>query len=130
MQRIASLCVKVFTCVHIQCVMMRCYESISNKATYRTDILLELAFQYQLVAAVLLKMKQNQRQDWVQRLWKAHEQQGHYANLVAAMRLQDHSMYLVYFRMLPSKFDGIPVGKNSMPTNTPQITVQTSLICQ
>ena len=87
--------------------MVRFYENKFKMAANRTDVLLALALQSQVIAAVLLNKKQNRRRAWVRRLWKAREQQGHYTNLIAEMRLEDHSMHFNYFRMLPSTFDDL-----------------------
>ena len=76
-------------------------------ASNRNDILVALALQNQLLAAVLLKKKQSKRRVWVRRLWEARERQGHYSNLITEMRLQDHTMHFNYFRMLPSVFDDL-----------------------
>ena len=76
-------------------------------ASNRNDILVALALQNQLLAAVLLKKKQSKRRVWVRRLWEARERQGHYSKLITEMRLQDHTMHFNYFRMLPSVFDDL-----------------------
>eukprot|EP00795_Rhopilema_esculentum_P008700 gene8700-14721_t len=77
-------------------------------ASSENDVLLALALQTQAIAATLLKRKEKKtRSVWVRKLWKNREQQGHYNNLIAEMRLQDHSMHFNYFRMLPSTFDDL-----------------------
>ena len=70
----------------------------------RNDILVALALQNQSITAVLLKKKQSKLCAWVRRLREARERQGHYYNLIAEVRLQDHTMHFNYFRMLPSIF--------------------------
>eukprot|EP00795_Rhopilema_esculentum_P010219 gene10219-18903_t len=77
-------------------------------ASSQNDVLLALALQTQAIAATLLKRKEKKaRSVWVRKLWKNQQQQGHYNNLIAEMRLQDHSMHFNYFRMLPSTFDDL-----------------------
>ena len=76
-------------------------------ASNRNDILVALALQNQLITAVLLKKKQSKRRVWVRRLREARERQGHYSTLITEMRLPDHTMHFIYFRMLPSIFDDL-----------------------
>ena len=76
-------------------------------ASYHQDVLIALALQNQAIALTLLRERKKQRSVWVRKSWKERERQGHYDNLIQEMRLQDHSMYFNYFRMLPSTFDDL-----------------------
>ena len=87
--------------------MMRFYDMQFKMASTHSDKLVALALQNQIIAAVLLQRKQRKRSVWVRRLWRARQQQGHFSNLIAEMRLQDHTMHFYYFRMLPATFDDL-----------------------
>ena len=76
-------------------------------AAYQQDVLIALALQNQAVALLLLSKNKNRRLAWVRQLWRERERQGHYYNLIEEMRLQDHSMFFNYFRVLPSTFDDL-----------------------
>ena len=77
--------------------MMRFYDMQFKMASTHSDKLVALALQNQIIAAVLLQRKQRKRSMWVRRLWRARQQQGHFSNLIAEMRLQDHTMHFYYF---------------------------------
>ncbi|XP_065060189.1 uncharacterized protein LOC135687536 [Rhopilema esculentum] len=76
-------------------------------ASYQQDVLIALALQNQAIALTLLRERKKRRSVWVRKLCKERERQGHYDNLIQEMRVQDHSMYFNYFRMLPSTFDDL-----------------------
>ena len=76
-------------------------------ASTHSDTLVALALQNQAIAAFLLKNKQKERSTWVHELWMARQEKGHFSNLIAEMRLHDHTMHFCYFRMLPETFDNL-----------------------
>ena len=76
-------------------------------AAKNQEVLLAVAYRNRLVALALLQVEENERSEWVNKLWQSREEQGHYNNLIKEMRLYDHSMHFNYFRMLPSTFDDL-----------------------
>ena len=52
-------------------------------------------------------MEENERIEWINKLWHSREEQGHYNNLIKEIRLQDHFVHFNSFLMLPSTFDDL-----------------------
>ena len=87
-------------------------DSESKMAASNQEVLLALAHRNRLVVLAILQVEENEsneneneRIEWINKLWHSREEQGHYNNLIKEMRLHDHSMHFNYFRMLPSTFD-------------------------
>ena len=86
--------------------MTRVFINISDMASIPDDVLVALALQNEAIA-LLLARKHKRRSIWVRKLWKERERQGHHANLIQEMKLQDHTMYFNYMRMLPSTLNDL-----------------------